>query len=256
LTWVASLGSPWLGFIVFFTLSLGLGLPLFVLAMFSGKLDKLPRSGEWMLWVRKLMGWVLLGMAAYFIGPLLPHGFRYLLLTAVALAGAVHLGWLERSQAGFKGFQWLRTLAALAGLVSATYLAGTWLLMGPGVNWNPYSTELLTRARQQGKPVIIDFYADWCAPCRQLEDITLHDKQVVELANQRFVMIKVDLTTKDEQLHPRLLSEYMVRGVPTVVFIDAKGQRRPGLRLVDFLPADQFFLRMKKAMEPLEPKTD
>ena len=59
LTWVASMGSPWLGFIVFFTLSLGLGTPLFLLAMFSGQIEKLPRSGEWMLWVRKLMGWAL-----------------------------------------------------------------------------------------------------------------------------------------------------------------------------------------------------
>ena len=58
LTWVAGMGSPWLGFIVFFTLSLGLGLPLFFLAVFSGNLNRLPRSGEWMLWVRKLMGWV------------------------------------------------------------------------------------------------------------------------------------------------------------------------------------------------------
>ena len=59
LTWVASMGSPWLGFLIFFTLSLGLGIPLFVLAMFSGSMEKLPGSGEWMLWVRKLMGWVL-----------------------------------------------------------------------------------------------------------------------------------------------------------------------------------------------------
>ena len=64
LTWVASMGNPYLGFIIFFTLSLGLGLPLFFLAMFSGQIAKLPRSGEWMLWVRKLMGWVLVGMAA------------------------------------------------------------------------------------------------------------------------------------------------------------------------------------------------
>jgi len=72
LTWVAGMGSPWLGFVVFFTLSLGLGLPLFVLAMFSGQLEKLPRSGGWMVWVRKLMGWVLIGMAAHFIRPILP----------------------------------------------------------------------------------------------------------------------------------------------------------------------------------------
>ncbi|NJL60045.1 MAG: hypothetical protein HC887_10805, partial [Desulfobacteraceae bacterium] len=63
LTWVAGMASPWLGFIVFFTLSLGLGLPLFFLAVFSGNIEKLPRSGEWMLWVRKVMGCVLLLMA-------------------------------------------------------------------------------------------------------------------------------------------------------------------------------------------------
>ena len=72
LTWVASMGSPWLGFIIFFTLSLGLGLPLFFLAIFSGQLKKLPRSGGWMIWVRKLMGWVLIAMAVHFIRSMFP----------------------------------------------------------------------------------------------------------------------------------------------------------------------------------------
>ena len=75
LTWVASQGSAWLGFAVFFTLSLGLGLPLFFLALFSGSLEKLPRSGEWMNWVRKLMGWVLVGLAVHFLRPLLPEAW-------------------------------------------------------------------------------------------------------------------------------------------------------------------------------------
>ncbi len=134
LTWVASLGSAWLGFLVFFTLSLGLGLPLFLLAMFSGSLEKLPRSGEWMLWVRKLMGWVLVGMAAYFIRPLLPGSVGVLLLAAVALAAAVHLGWLDRTTATFRSFQWLKTAAALVGVVIATFLVGSWALRGPGVS--------------------------------------------------------------------------------------------------------------------------
>jgi len=72
LTWVATIGSIWIAFLIFFTLSLGLGLPLFFLALFSGQLSKLPRSGEWMLWVKKLLGWILVGMAAYFIRPLWP----------------------------------------------------------------------------------------------------------------------------------------------------------------------------------------
>ena len=68
-----------------------------------------------MIWVRKLMGWVLVGMAAYFIKPLLPESVSVLLLAAVALAAAVHLGWLDRSTAAFRSFHWLKTIAALTG---------------------------------------------------------------------------------------------------------------------------------------------
>jgi thiol:disulfide interchange protein DsbD len=108
LTWVASMGSPWLGFVVFFTLSLGLGFPLFFLAMFSGQLEKIPRSGDWMIWVRKLMGWVLIGMAAHFIRPILPGDAGTILLAVVALAAGLHLGWVDKSQANFRAFPLLK----------------------------------------------------------------------------------------------------------------------------------------------------
>ena len=108
LTWVASMGSPWLGFIVFFTLSLGLGLPLFFLAIFSGNLNRLPRSGEWMLWVRKLMGWVLVGMALYFIRPVLPKAAGIILPAIVALAAGLHLGWIDKTKASFRAFVWIK----------------------------------------------------------------------------------------------------------------------------------------------------
>ena len=96
------MGSPWLGFLIFFTLSLGRGLPLFLLALFSGQLERLPCSGGWMIWVRNLMGWVLVGMAVYFVRPLLPDPYGTLLLAAVALAAGLHLGWIDRNQAGFQ----------------------------------------------------------------------------------------------------------------------------------------------------------
>ncbi len=246
LTWVASMGSPWLGFLVFFTLSLGLGVPLFFLAMFSGNLEKLPGSGEWMLWVRRLMGWVLVGMAAYFIKPLLPSAVGVFVLAGVALAAGLHLGFIDSTQGGFTGFGPVRAFVGTAGLVVGVFLISSWLMIGPGVSWQSYSDEALELARKSRKPVIVDFSATWCAPCRELEDITFRDPAVVKQAQDNFVMIKVDLTTKGNPLYEKLLARYSVKGVPTVVFFDAQGREREDLRLVDFIPADQFLSRMTR----------
>jgi len=244
LTWVASMGSPWLGFLIFFTLSLGLGVPLFFLAMFSGSLEKLPGSGAWMLWVRKLMGWVLVGMAAYFVRPLLPPSIGAFVLATVALAGGLHLGWIDGTQARFKAFGAARNVVGVAGLVVGVFLIGSWLMVGPGVSWQPYSDEALELARKSNRPVIIDFSATWCTPCRELEDITFRDAAIVQQAQDNFVMVKVDLTTKGNPLYEKLVAQYGIKGVPTVVFFDSQGRERTDLRLVDFIPADQFLSRM------------
>ncbi len=244
LTWVASMGNPWIGFFIFFTLSIGLGLPLFFLAMFSGKLDKLPRSGEWMVWIRKLMGWVLVGMAAYFIRPLLPQTAGILVLAAVVLAAGLHLCWIDRSRASFRAFDWLKSGAGIIGLVAATYMIGSLIMQGPAVRWQAYSDQLLSEAVEKQNPVIIDFSAAWCAPCRELDEVTFHDREVVKQAGQDFIMIKVDLTRKGNPDSDRLLQKYDVKGVPTVVFLDKRGEERRELRLVDFLPPNQFLVRM------------
>jgi thioredoxin:protein disulfide reductase len=131
-------------------------------------------------------------------------------------------------------------------LVLATFLITSHLLRGPGVDWKDYSEELLLAAKSRGKPVIIDFYATWCAPCRELEEITFHHGAVVQRSREGFVMIKVDVTRGGNPVHERLMEDYGVRGVPTIVFLDAEGKERQDLRLVDFLPPEPFLLLMEK----------
>jgi thiol:disulfide interchange protein DsbD len=248
LTYVASTGNPYLGFMLFFALSLGLGIPLATLAFFSGKLDKLPRSGEWMIWVRKGLGWVLVAMAAYFIKPLFSSDLMgIVLLSAVILAAGVHLGFIDRTTGTFRVFGWLKKGIGIALILLATYQIVSTATRGPGVTWQPYSEELLQKATSVEKPVIIDFYADWCAPCRELEQITFHDPEIVKLAKNDFVMIKVDLTRKGDPINEHLLRHYDVRGVPTVVFLGRDGLERRDLRVVDFLPPAQFIKHMAVA---------
>lgn len=244
LTWVASMASPWLGFVVFFTLSLGLGLPLFFLAIFSGQLEKLPRSGGWMIWVRKLMGWVLVGMAAHFLRPILPGHGGTVLLILVALAAGLHLGWIDKSQATFRAFPLLKGAVGVFCLVLATFLLASWAMRGPGVAWRPYDGHILQEAMNHKKPVIMDFYATWCTPCRELEEVTFHNAAVVKAAGSDFVMVKVDVTQGGNPLHEQLLQQYEVKGVPTIVFLDADGKERQDLRLVDYLPPDTFLQRL------------
>jgi thiol:disulfide interchange protein DsbD len=244
LTWVGTLGSPWLGFLVFFTLSLGLGMPLLFLAIFSGSIDRLPGSGEWMLWVRKLMGWVLIGMAAYFLMPLFNAEAQRFVLAAVALCAAIHLGWIDRTRGSFRAFRWLKTGTALAGLVLAAFLAASDLTVRQGVAWQPYSDQVLAEAQDFKKPVIMDFSAAWCTPCREMEEVTFRDPEVVRRASMNFVMVKVDVTRSGDAAYERALTRYAVKGVPTVIFLDAEGKERADLRLVGYLSPDKFLTRM------------
>jgi thioredoxin:protein disulfide reductase len=244
LVWIASTGNPWFGFIFFFSLSLGMGLPLFVLALLSGRLSSLPKSGEWMLWVRKLMGWVLIGMAAWFVKPVLPEIPGLVVVSLIALAAGIHLGWIEQSTAAFRAFGWVKKAAGILGIGIAVMLFLGGAVQTEGIKWRAYNDQTLAEAKSSGKPIIIDFYADWCGPCQLMNKHTFHNRSVVDIAEKDFVTLNVDLTRGGDPQKERLVRRYNIQGVPTILFLDPGGEEKEDLRVMEFMPPDRFLARM------------
>ncbi|MBK5258409.1 MAG: thioredoxin family protein [Thermoanaerobaculia bacterium] len=114
------------------------------------------------------------------------------------------------------------------------------------VTWQKYDTKTLAAASAAGKPVVIDFFADWCLPCKELDAKTFGDQRVAREMD-RFVRVKADLTLADDPATLALSKQYGIIGVPAVVFLDAKGEELRELRLNQFESADPFLARLKQA---------
>lgn len=239
LTFVGAKGDPVFGFFIFFVLALGLGLPYIFLAVFSGKIKSLPRSGEWMVAVKKIFGFVLIGMAIYFLLPLLPETFRGYILPSFMILSSAYLLIFDKTGNNIKTFSYIKN-----GLLVAIALLGLWLLIPAekeSVQWEKVKVEQIILGN--GKPTIIDFYADWCIPCKELDAITFIDKNVVE-ESKRFRRYKIDLTSVGSEQTQLAIKSFSIVGVPTILIYDSSGEELK--RITSFVDPKEFLKILKE----------
>ena len=267
LAWVSRMQNPVLGGALLFTYALGIGVPFFLIGVFT---VRLPRGGVWMEWVKSFFGVALLAVAATYLKDGFPALRRVIASAGEALGrpqaitvaavlafvgvllGAIHLSFKEGRQWLPKG---LGVTALLLGYLLRMALPGE---AGEGdgrYRWamvfraeaartaSPFETAL-AQAKADCKPVLIDFFAEWCAACKELDRDTYTAKPVVAEA-QRFVSIKVDGTTDHEVLE-NLYERFGVQGLPTVAFVDPSGQVLNDPRVIGYMPPDRFVTEMRK----------
>jgi thiol:disulfide interchange protein DsbD len=237
--------DPLFGFALFFTLAVGLGLPYIALALAAGHIRKLPRSGEWLAWVEQFFGFVLVGLALYFLNPLV-HGWMMRIMPYYLIGAGIFLGFITPAGRRWRPFLIFRSAVGAAAAGALAYL----ILFPapktpPQLSFDPYNAKAVALARAEDKPVVIDFSASWCIPCREMLHTTFRDPAVIRAASH-FVRLRADLTEVDER-NKRLTDMFDIRGVPTTVFIDKRG--RILKREVGYVDAEQFLSDLRATEE-------
>ncbi len=278
LLYISQTGNALFGGLALFAMGLGFGVPLLLIGGSAGSL--LPRAGAWMEAIKRVFGVIMLAVAIWFMERILPGGIALLLWAALLIISAVYLGALETvaPQA-----TWQRLWKGL-GIILLVY--GVILVIGAASGGNNIYKPLqglstskgwqqnsqkpvnfttiksladldaaLAVAGEQNKFVMLDFYADWCVVCKEMESYTFSDPQVVPLLNN-LVLLQADVTKNDEQ-DRELLKAFELFGPPAILFFDADGRERRAYRLVGFVKADKFASHIKEvtATSSVDPRS-
>jgi thiol:disulfide interchange protein DsbD len=251
LTFVAAKGSVAFGFGIMFTYALGMGLLFFLIGAFS---IHLPKSGAWMETVKSVFGVALLAAAGIFLKDALPAVkpvFSAAREAAFVAAGLAALGVLAGAlHASFHGpaLQRFAKGAGIAllvgGIVYAAGAAGARerARSTAAFAWLHSEEEAIARAKAEGRPVIIDFWAEWCTACKELDRTAWADPRVREEAG-RFVAVKLDGTDGSDAFQA-LSEKYGIVGMPTVIFIDPRGREVPE-RVTGAISADEMIGKLR-----------
>ncbi|ELB2283072.1 protein-disulfide reductase DsbD [Vibrio alginolyticus] len=254
LLYVAQSGDLLTGGIALYALAMGMGIPLILVAVFGNKL--LPKAGGWMDRVKTLFGFILLAAPIFLLERIMPEMWSTILWSALGIAA---FGWLYHIKNSLEFGGWKQSavgiIAVLGLLASAQPILNYWF--GNSTTHTQQATVSFTRianvaeleeqlalAKAAGKPVMLDFYADWCVACKEFEKYTFHDPSV-EAKLQDFVLLQADVT-KNQVQDIELLKHMSVLGLPTIEFWDASGEHVSNARLTGFMQAEPFLEHIKQ----------
>jgi len=263
LIYIGQTGDAVLGGLALFSLSLGMGAPLIAIGTSAGKL--LPRAGAWMDAVKAVFGVMLLAVAIWMLERVIPAAASMTLWALLLIISAIYMGALEHLDHGISGwrrmwkgvgifllaygvliligvasgsnnvFQPLKNIAMASGSHQSQQTAHLQFKQIKGIDG---LNKALADAKAQGKPVMLDFYADWCVSCKEMELLTFTDASVQQKLSN-FVVLQADVTPNDE-LDQQLYDHFKIIGPPAIIFYDANGNERRNLRVVGYMPAKDF----------------
>ncbi len=270
LIYIGQTGDAVLGGLALFALSMGMGAPLLAIGTSAGKL--LPRAGAWMDAIKAVFGVMLLAVAIWMLERIIPSAVAMLLWALLLIMSGVYLGALSSLDAAASG--WKKLWKGL-GVVLLIY--GVLQLVGVASNSSDPLQPLralsagtgnavvttavafdkiksledleqkISLANQQGKPVFLDFYADWCVSCKEMERYTFSDAGVqTALANG--VLLKADVTANDD-VDQALMKKLGVIGPPSMLFFNRQGEELSALRLVGHMDAKPFEAHVIRAFQ-------
>ncbi|MCC6532208.1 MAG: protein-disulfide reductase DsbD [Burkholderiales bacterium] len=271
LLFIAERGEVALGGTALFAMALGMGVPLVGVGVSAGSL--MPKAGPWMESVKNFFGVVLLGVAIWVVSPVLPTVVQMLAWGALLMTSSIYLHAIDPLPANASGFRKLwkgigviallagaalvlgalaggrDILQPLAGLRAAASAGTSAATASPPVSFERVADTVALDAKlaaARGQPVMLDFYADWCVACKEMERFTFSD-EAVKRRMREFVLLKADVTA-NSGADKALLKQFSLFGPPGIIFFDRDGRELKPLRVIGFKPAERFAATLDQAL--------
>jgi thiol:disulfide interchange protein DsbD len=255
LSYIADSGSVLLGGVALLALGFGMGLPLLLIGTSAGKI--LPTSGAWMEKIKHVFGFMMLGMAIWMLGRVLPNTVILILWALLIMFMGICISRLQRTQKTWRTLhQGMGLILLSGGLILLGSVAVEKFSINTVVEQSPFVTvknmeELdakLAQAKQDKKQVMLDFYADWCATCLRMDQHVFNQQDVLQ-ALHTFVWVRADVT-KNNEFDRALMKRYHVIAPPTIVFFDSHGNYSPRAELVGDMNAKEFLAQIEQSGGP------